>query len=100
MVDLSVLNQPGPYDIVKDAIVSYGDYDSRMTLWRFLAKNKLGLYEVFGFDPAKEPEKLDKYTLTNNIKSDYPTTLIIHAKNDRLVDLEQEISTAKSLIWF
>lgn len=89
MGDLSVLNQPGPYDIVKDTIVSYGDYDSRMTLWRFLAKNKLGLYEIFGFDPAKEPEKLDKYTLTNNVKINYPPTLIIHAKNDRLVDLEQ-----------
>jgi acetyl esterase/lipase len=87
--DLSVLNQPGPYDIVKSTVVSYGDYESRMTLWRFLAKNGLGLYEVFGFDPAKEPEKLDKFTLTNNIKSDYPPTLIIHAKNDRLVDLEQ-----------
>ena len=89
MGDLSVLNQPGPYDIVKDTIVSYGNYNSRMTLWRFLAKNGLGLYEVFGFDPAQEPKKLDKYTLINNIKSDYPPTLIIHAKNDRLVDLEQ-----------
>jgi poly(3-hydroxybutyrate) depolymerase len=62
MGDLSILNQPGPYDIVKDSIVSYGDYDSRMVLWRFLAGNRLGLYEIFGFDPAKEPEKLNKYT--------------------------------------
>ena len=90
--DLSVLNQAGPYDIVKDTIVSYGDYDSRMTLWRFLAKNGLGSYEVFGFDPAKEPEKLDKFTLNNNINSEYPPTLIIHAKNDRLVSLEQVIA--------
>lgn len=89
MGDLAVLNQPGPYDIVKDTIVSYGDYDKRMALWRFLVKNGLGSYELFGFDPAKEPEKLDKFTLTNNIKSDFPPTLIIHAKNDRLVDLGQ-----------
>lgn len=89
MGDLSILNQPGPYDIVKDSIVSYGDYDSRMALWRFLARNRLGLYEVFGFDPAKEPEKLDRYTLTNNVKSNYPPTLIIQAKNDHLVDLGQ-----------
>ena len=89
MGDLSVLNQPGPYDIVKDTIVSYGDYDGRMRLWRFLAKNGLALYEIFGFDPAKEPEKLDKYTLSHNIKSGYPPTLIIHAKNDHLVDIEQ-----------
>jgi len=89
MGDLSILNQPGPYDIVKDSIVSYGDYDSRMALWRFLARNRLALYEVFGFDPAKEPEKLDRYTLTNNVKSNYPPTLIIQAKNDHLVDLGQ-----------
>lgn len=89
MGDLSILNQPGPYDIVKDSMISYGDYDSRMTLWRFLAKNRLALYEIFGFDPAKEPERLERYTLTNNVKSNYPPTLIIHAKNDHLVDLGQ-----------
>jgi len=92
MGDLSVLNQPGPYDIVKDAMISYGDYDSRMTLWRFLAKNRLALYEIFGFDPANEPEKLKKYTLTDNIRSNFPPTLLVHAKNDHLVDLGQVIS--------
>jgi dipeptidyl aminopeptidase/acylaminoacyl peptidase len=60
-----------------------------MVLWRFLAGNRLGLYEIFGFDPAKEPEKLNKYTLTNNVKTDFPPTLIIQAKNDHLVDLGQ-----------
>lgn len=89
MGDLTLLNQSGPYDIVKDSVVSYGNYDSRMDLWRFLARNRLALYEIFGFDPAKEPEKLDRYTFTNNIKSNFPTTLIIHAKNDHLVDLQQ-----------
>ena len=85
-----LLNLPGPYSIVKNnTIVSYGDYDKRMSLWRFLAKNRLALYEVFGFDPAKEPGKLEQFTLTNNIKDEYPPTLIIHAKNDRLVDLQQ-----------
>ena len=87
--DYRLLNQSGSYDIVKDSVVSYGDYDSRMALWRFLARNRLVLYEVFGFDPAKKPEKLERYTLTNNVKSPYPPTLIIHAKNDYLVDLGQ-----------
>jgi acetyl esterase/lipase len=90
MGDLSVLKQPGsPYHNVKDSIVSYGDYTSRMDLWRFLARNRLGQYEVFGFDPATEPKKLDRFTLTNNVKSDYPPTLLIHARNDNLVDLGQ-----------
>lgn len=89
MGDLSALNQPGPYDIVSDSIVSYGDYDSRMVLSRFLAQKGLMFYELFGFDPSAEPEKLTEFTLDNNIKADYPPTLLIHAKNDHLVDLQQ-----------
>ena len=89
MGDLSILNQPGPYDIVKDSIVSYGDYDSRMQLWRFLARNSLVLYEIFGFDPSQDTERLENFKLTSNIDSDYPPTLLIHAKNDHLVALQE-----------
>jgi acetyl esterase/lipase len=89
MGDIAILNQPGPFDIVSDSIVSYGDYGSRMTLWRFLAQNRLALYELFGFDPSTEPRKLDRFTLVNNINSNYPPTFLIHAKNDHLVDLQQ-----------
>jgi len=89
MGDLKILNQPGPYDIVTDSAVSYGDYYSRMTLWRFLIKNGLVNYEVFGFDPATEQEKLDNFSLNKNINLDFPATLLIHAKNDHLVDLQQ-----------
>jgi len=89
MGDLSVLSQPGPYDVVTDSIVSHGDYGIRMDLWRFLARNRLALYEIFGFDPSKEPQKLEPYTLTYNVKDHYPPTLIIHARNDHMVDLEQ-----------
>jgi len=89
MGDLSILNQPGPYDIVKDSYVSYGDYDKRMILWRFMAKNRLILYEIFGFDPSQNPEKLKEYKINNNIYPEYPPVLIIHSKNDTLVDLKQ-----------
>jgi len=98
MGDLSVLDQPGPYDIVSDSIISYGDYDSRMTLWRFLAKNGLVPYELFGFDPSTEPDKLNEFTLSNNIKAEYPQTLLIHARNDHLVDLQQVNEFNKFLI--
>jgi len=87
--DLSVLNQLGQYGVVSDSIVSYGDYDSRMALSRFLVQKGLMFYELFGFDPSAEPEKLAEFSLSNNIKSDYPPTLLIHAKNDHLVDLQQ-----------
>jgi acetyl esterase/lipase len=89
MGDLSILNRPGPYEIVEKTIVSYGDYNRRMELWRFLAGNGLALYEIFGFDPSREPEKLEVFRLTNNVDSDYPPTLLIHAKNDRLVALQE-----------
>ncbi|MFX0139358.1 MAG: alpha/beta hydrolase [Candidatus Hodarchaeota archaeon] len=89
MGDLTILNQPGPYDVVKDTIISYGDYTKRMDLWRFLARNRLFQYELFGFNPSKESDKLEKYKLQNSIDSNYPPTLIIHARNDRLVDLNQ-----------
>jgi len=81
--DLSLLE-----NIQKDTIVSYGDYTTRMDLWRYLGRNGLALYTIFGFDPVKEPQKLDQYTLTNNIKSGYPPTLIIHSKNDRMVNIK------------
>jgi acetyl esterase/lipase len=82
--DLSLLE-----NIKKDSIVSHGDYTSRMNLWRYLGKNNLALYEIFGFDPVREPQKLEQYTLTNNIEFGYPPTLIIHAKNDRAVKFDE-----------
>ncbi|NAS12142.1 alpha/beta hydrolase [Poritiphilus flavus] len=85
MGDLAILNQPGPYDIVKDSIVSYGNYESRMHLWRFLGRNGLALYEIFGFDPSNDEKRLEKFKLTDNINSNYPPTLLIQAENDHLV---------------
>jgi acetyl esterase/lipase len=87
--DRSILKQPGPYDIVKDSAISYGDYTTRVDLWRFLAKNSLSLYEIFGFDVAKDTARLQNFTLTKNIHIGYPPTLIVHAKNDQLVDYSE-----------
>lgn len=87
--DESILKQPGPYDIVKDTVVSYGDVSSRLELWRFLAINRLLFSEVFGFDVSKDTTRLSSYMLTKHINSDYPPTLLIHARNDRLASLSQ-----------
>jgi acetyl esterase/lipase len=84
-----VLKQPGPYDIVKDKPLSYGDYSSRMQLWRFLAKNKLVLSEIFGFDVSQDKKKLKEFMLTEQITKAYPPTLLVHARNDHLVPLQQ-----------
>ena len=87
--DKSLLKQHGPYDIVKDTMVSYGNYTSRVDLWRFLSKNNLSISEIFGFDVSKDTARLRNYTLTENIKQGYPPILIVHAKNDYLVDFSQ-----------
>ena len=82
-----ILEQPGPYDVVSDEIISYGDYTKRMDLWRFLAKNRLLNSEVFGFDVNKDTARIKTFMLTKQITSSYPPTLILHAKNDHLVPL-------------
>jgi acetyl esterase/lipase len=87
--DESVLNQPGPYHIVKDSVVSYGDYSTRVDLWKFLSKNRLFSFELFGFDVSKDTARLLKYSLTNHIKKEYPPTLIVHAKNDQLIQFSE-----------
>ena len=89
MGDTSILKQPGPYNIVKDSIVSYGDYSARVDLWRFLSKNRLGLYEIFGFDVSQDSARLQNFALSKHIKKGYPPTLIVHSKNDLLVDFSQ-----------
>jgi acetyl esterase/lipase len=87
--DLSGFSQLGQYGVISDSIVSYGDYDNRMALSQFLVQKGLMFYALFGFDPSTEPEKLAEFSLSNNIKSDYPPTFLIHAKTDHLVDLQQ-----------
>ena len=87
--DESILKQHGPYDIVKDSIVSYGNYTSRVDLWKFLSKNRLALLEIFGFDVSKDSVRLQNYRLTEHIKSGYPSTLVVHATHDHLVGFSQ-----------
>jgi acetyl esterase/lipase len=89
MGDRAVLGRPGPYDLVKSAPVSHGDYAGRKDLWKFLGKNRLLLHEIFGFDPAREPERLAPFSLEANMNADCPATLLVHARNDRLVDVRQ-----------
>lgn len=85
--DETILKQPGPYDVVSDEIISYGDYTTRMELWRFLGKNRLANSEIFGFDVTKDTARIKSFMLTEQITSSYPPTLLLHAKNDHLVPL-------------
>jgi len=49
----------------------------------------LALSEIFGFDVSQDKDRLKKFMLTEQITSDYPPTLLIHARNDYLVPLQQ-----------
>lgn len=89
MGSFSIVKKSNAYTIEEKEPVSYGDYSSRMKLWRSLAKKGLAMYEVFGFDPAAEPYRLKQFTLSDNIKKSYPPTLLVHAKHDHLIDLQQ-----------
>jgi acetyl esterase/lipase len=83
----AILKQPGPYDVVSDDIISYGNYTTRMELWRFLGKNRSANSEIFGFDVTKDTNRLKTFMLTKQIRSSYPPTLLLHAKKDPLVPL-------------
>lgn len=89
MGDIKQLEEAGPGYAGPNGVVSHGDYTSRMALWRFLVKHNLGLYAIFGFDPFAEPSKLEPYRLTSNLNAQTPPILLIHARNDRLVDVRE-----------
>lgn len=84
--DVSLLEN---YTPIQQRIVSYGENQERFPIYNFLAENNLSLYGIFGFDPYKEPEKLERFTLDKNIGSPAPPTLLIHATKDAVVPSSQ-----------
>jgi len=95
--DRSLIKKGTPYDIVSDKIVSDGGYSDRMELWRWLAKNRLLLSEVLGFDPESDMERFKRLIPLENITNDYPATLIVQARRDRLAPFSQAEKLAYAL---
>ncbi len=95
--DRSLIKKGTPYDVVSDKIVTDGGYTRRMELWRWLAQNRLSLSEVLGFDPESDMERFKRLIPLENITNDYPTTLIVHARTDRLVPLSHAEKLANAL---
>jgi len=84
-----LLKAASEYSVVSKNELSYGDYDTRMSLYSFLKNNNLWLYEVIGFDLTKDTERFKHILPFNNLKTDFPPTLILHAKNDDDVPFSQ-----------
>ncbi len=70
---------------------------ARGRFYHYLRQNGLWTREVTGFDPDKEPRKLDPYCPVRNVAADYPPTLLIHGTEDTDVPCEQSVAMAKAL---
>lgn len=81
--DTSIYKSSNEYKIVGKNEISYGGYNERLSLYLYLRKNNLWLYEVCGFDPSKDINRLKKLLPINNLAEDYSSTFVAHAKNDK-----------------
>ena len=86
--DRSILKQSNLYDSVGKEILTQGGED-RYELCFFLLENGLWPWEVLGFEPISNQERVNALLPVNHINSDYPATLIIHSKNDPHIPLSQ-----------
>jgi acetyl esterase/lipase len=65
---------------------------ARGLYYLYLRQNGLWTVEVTGFDPGKEPRKLDPYCPVRNVAPEYPPTLLVHGTDD--TDVPYELSAA------
>ena len=86
--DRSILKQNNLYDSVGKEILTQGGED-RYKLCFFLLDNGLWPWEVLGFEPMSNKEKVNALLPINHINSDYPATLLIHSKKDQVVPFSQ-----------
>ena len=86
--DRSILKQTNLYDSVGKEILTQGGED-RYKLCFFLLDNGLWPWEVLGFEPTSNQERVNELLPINHINSDYPPTLLIHSKKDQNVPFSQ-----------
>jgi acetyl esterase/lipase len=94
--DRTILKQSNLYDSVGKKILTQAGED-RYRLCFFLLDNGLWPWEILGFEPKSNQEKVDALLPINHIDSDYPATLIIHSKNDTQVPLSQAERLSRAL---
>jgi acetyl esterase/lipase len=95
--DRSILKQNNLYDSVGKKIITQGGED-RYKLCFFLLENGLWPWEVLGFEPRSNQEKVDALLPVYHINPDYPATLLIHSKKDPHVPLLQAEKLYRALI--
>src|SRR5262249_54944830 len=70
---------------------------TRGRYYLYLRQNGLWTREVAGFDPARNPHKIDPYCPVRNVSAEYPPTLLIHGTVDTDVPYEQSQEMAREL---
>jgi len=94
--DRSILKQNNLYDSVGKKILTQGGQD-RYKLCFFLLENGLWPWEILGFEPISNQERVNALLPINHINSDYPATLLIHSKNDQNVPFSQAEKLSRTL---
>jgi acetyl esterase/lipase len=83
--------------VTTGAELSNAEMRARGRFYLYLRQNGFWTREVSGFDPEKEPRKLDPFCPVRNIKKDYPPILMIHGTKDTDVPYEESADMAKEL---
>lgn len=94
--DRSILKQNNLYDSVGKKVLTQGGED-RYKLCFFLLDNGLWPWEILGFEPKVNQERVNALLPINHIDSDYPATLLIHSKNDQNVPFSQAEKLSRAL---
>jgi|GEM_PF-4291102 len=78
-----------PYNQVRPGPISEGDEKGRLQLCQFLIDNGWFLYEVLGFHPREESERLKELMMIPKITEHFPPTLVIHARQDEVIPFSE-----------
>ena len=69
--------------------------EARARYYYYLRQNGLWTREVTGFDPEKDPSKLDRYCPVRNVTPAYPPVMLIHGTEDTDVPYDLSAAMAK-----
>ncbi len=92
----TVLKQSNLYDSVGKKILTQGGED-RYKLCFFLLENGLWPWEILGFEPTSNRNRVNALLPIHHMTSDYPATLLIHSKNDQNVPFSQAQKLSRML---
>lgn len=82
---------------VGNTIVTEGEEEQRWFFYLYCRQQGLWPKEVGGWDPEKEPSRFAPYCPVQNVRSNYPPTLLLHGDHDTDVPFQQSELMAREL---